>query len=53
MAGKRSGKYKMKGFVGVTENDWFEFLVSLFTAVFDPEAQTRWESAEVAEYSER
>jgi len=26
MAGKRSGKYKMKGFFGVTDNVWFAFL---------------------------
>jgi len=25
-AGKRSRKYEMKGFVGVTDNDWFAFL---------------------------
>jgi len=26
MAGKRSGKYEMKGFFGVTDNVWFAFL---------------------------
>jgi hypothetical protein len=25
-AGKRSGQYAMKGFVSVTDNEWFEFL---------------------------
>jgi hypothetical protein len=25
-AGKRSRRYEMKGFAGVTDNDWFAFL---------------------------